>query len=49
MKIQKQLITTIWKYSYIQICKYTDVHVEKYKCEKCKRVYKESKYLETYG
>ena len=23
--------------------KYTNVHVEKYRCEKCKRVFKESK------
>ena len=25
--------------------KYTNIHVEKYKCEKCKRVCKESKYI----
>ena len=35
MKIQKH----IWKY--------TNVHGEKYKCEKCKRVCKESKYIYT--
>ena len=25
--------------------KYTNIHVEKYKCEKCKRVCKESNYI----
>ena len=25
--------------------KYTNIHIEKYKCEKCKRVCKESKYI----
>ena len=25
--------------------KYTNIHVEKYKCEKCKRVCKERKYI----
>ena len=34
MKIQK-----------IQIFKYTNIHVEKYKSEKCKRISKESKYI----
>ena len=29
----------------MQIWKYTNIHVEKYKCEKCKRVCKESKYI----
>ena len=38
----------IWKYKNIQILKYTKVHVEKWKCEKCKRVHKESKYIYTY-
>ena len=36
---------TIWKYKNIQIYKYTNIHVEKQKCEKCKRVCKESKYI----
>ena len=35
----------IWKDKNIQICKYANIHVEKYKCEKCKRVCKESKYI----
>ena len=26
--------------------KYTNIHVERYKCEKCKRVWKESKYFD---
>ena len=25
--------------------KYTNVHVEKYRCEKCKRVFKDSKHI----
>ena len=29
----------------IHIWKYTNIHVEKYKYEKCKRVCKESKYI----
>ena len=29
----------------MQIWKYTNAHVEKYRCEKCKRVCKESKYI----
>ena len=29
----------------MQIWKYTSIHVEKYECEKCKRVCKESKYI----
>ena len=29
----------------VQIQKYTNMHVEKYKCRKCKRVCKESKYI----
>ena len=29
----------------IQIWKYTNIHVEKYKCPKSKRVCKESKYI----
>ena len=33
----------IKKYENIQIWKYANIHVEKYKCEKCKRVCKESK------
>ena len=32
------------KYKNRQIWKYTNIHVEKYKCEKCKKVCKESKY-----
>ena len=32
----------------MQIGKYTNIHVEKYKCEKCKRVCKESKYIYIY-
>ena len=33
------------KYENRKIYKYGNIHVEKYKCEKCKRVYKESKYI----
>ena len=44
MKIYKYTNMIIWKCKNIQIWKYTNIHVEKYKCEKCKRVYKESKY-----
>ena len=29
----------------MQIWKYTNIHVKKYKCGKCKRVCKESKYI----
>ena len=29
----------------MQIWKYTNIHVEKYKCEKFKRVCKETKYI----
>ena len=36
---------TTWKCKNIQIRKYTNIHVEKYKCEKCQRVCKESKYI----
>ena len=32
----------IWKYTNIEICKYT---CRKYKCEKCGIVCKESKYI----
>ena len=32
-------------YKIIQIWKYTKVHVEKYRCKKCRRVCKESKYF----
>ena len=35
----------IWKYKNWQIWKHTNIHVEKYKCEKCKKVCKESKYI----
>ena len=35
----------IRKCKNIQIWKYTNIHAEKYKCEKCKRVCKESKYI----
>ena len=35
----------IRKCKNIQIWKYTNIHVEKYKCEKCKRVCKETKYI----
>ena len=44
MKIQKYTIMTIWKYENIQMLKYTNINVEKYKCEKCKGIYKENKY-----
>ena len=37
-----------WKYENIQIWKYTNIHKEKYYCEKCKRVCKESKYIYKY-
>ena len=33
----------IRKYKNMQIWKYTNIHVEKYKYKKCKRVCKESK------
>ena len=32
----------------MKICKYANIHVEKYKCEKCKRVHKESIYIYIY-
>ena len=32
-------------YENIKTWKYTNVHAEKYQCEKCKGVCKESKYL----
>ena len=32
----------------MKICKYANIHVEKCKCEKCKRVNKESKYIYIY-
>ena len=35
----------IYKYTNMEICKYANILVEKYICEKCKRVYKESKYI----
>ena len=35
----------IYNDKIIQIWKYTNIHVEKYKCAKCKRVCKESKYI----
>ena len=35
-------IKKIWKYRSIQIWQYTNIHVEKYKYEKCKGVCKES-------
>ena len=35
----------IWKYKIIQIWEYTNVHVEKYRCEKFTRECKESKYI----
>ena len=38
MKVMK-----IWKYKNTEIWKYAIIHVEKYKCEKCKGVCKESK------
>ena len=38
----------IWKYKNIQIRKYANMHGEKYKCEKCKRVCIESKYIYIY-
>ena len=36
------------KYKIIQIWKYTNVQVEKCRCEKCKRVYKESQCIYIY-
>ena len=33
----------VCKIKNIQIWRYTNIHVEKYKCEKCKRVCKEGK------
>ena len=41
MKIKKYAIMIIWKYKNIRIWKYTNTPTEKYKCKKCKRVYKE--------
>ena len=38
-------IKEIRKYRSIQIWQYTNIHVEKYKYEKYKRVCKESKYI----
>ena len=38
MKVMK-----IWKYKNTEIWKYTIIHAEKYKYEKCKGVCKESK------
>ena len=29
----------------MHIWKYINMHIEKYKCEKCKRLYKERKYI----
>ena len=40
MKIKKYAIMIIWKYKNIQIWKYTNINKEKYKCEKCKIVFK---------
>ena len=31
----------IWKDKNIQIQKYTNIHVEKYRCEKFKKIFKE--------
>ena len=45
IKIWKYTIMRIWKYEIIQIWKYAKVHAEKYRCEKSKRVCKESKYI----
>ena len=45
MKIWKYTIKRICKYKIIQIWKYANAHVEKYRCEKCKRVCEESKYM----
>ena len=35
----------IWKYTIMKIRKYNNIDVEKYKCEKCKRMCKEIKYI----
>ena len=35
----------IWKHKNLQIWKYTNIHAEKWKWEKCKEVSKESKYI----
>ena len=46
MKVMK-----IWKYKNTEIWKYTIIHAEEYKCEKCKGVCKESKlniYMKNY-
>ena len=48
MKISKHAIMKKWKCKNIEIWKYTNIHVEKYKCEKCKSVYRESKYIYIY-
>ena len=45
LKVWKYTIMKIWKYKNIQLWEYTNILVEKYKCEKCKRVCKESKYI----
>ena len=41
--IKKQKCMNVCKIKNIQIWRYTNIHVEKYKCEKCKRVCKEGK------
>ena len=35
----------IWKYAIMKIRKYNNIDIEKYKCEKCKRMCKEIKYI----
>ena len=35
----------LWKYENMQISIYINMHVEKYKCGKCKRVRKVSRYI----
>ena len=43
MKVCNYENMKIWKYRNMGICR--DIHAEKYKYEKCKRVCKESKYI----
>ena len=47
-KNKSKNVMNIWKYKNIQIRKYANMHGEKDKCEKCKRVCIESKYIYIY-
>ena len=48
---EKMKVMKIWKHKNTKIWKYTIIHAEKHKCEKCKGVCKESKlniYMKNY-